>query len=98
MLVRSLVHEGTCISEQCSVDTGGDLWRDLHARLACQTVHHLTGSDRLRINPIHVGKGPSTYMVIDADQETVLESIKTCTLNAVTLEDDSGFAISLHSL
>src|SRR5579864_3794149 len=73
----------------------------MHAGCFRELIHQLSGCRGTRINPVDVGKWPSTRMMIDADQKLIFETLKPRTLDAVAFEQDGRFiatvdAIRLH--
>src|SRR5579864_6156258 len=97
VFVRALKHEGARVRHQGGVEAGRDFRRELHPGFTRQANHHLRGSDRMRINPVDVGKRTSTHVMVDADKETVFESFQASAVDAVAFENNCGLIAAYHS-
>ena len=64
------------------------------ARLAGQAENHFRRGHGVRIDPVHVGEGPSADVVVDADEKAVFQSREAGAVNAVALQNDGGLVIS----
>src|SRR5580692_1881284 len=94
-LAGAFEHERASVCEYGGVKAGCNLRGDLHPSLTCEKIDHFGGGDGLGIDPVHVGEGAATEMVVDADQEVIFESGQAGALNTVTFENDGGFKIAV---
>ena len=70
------------------LETGGNLGRKFHAGFARQAEDHFRGGDGVRIDPVDIGEGSSADVVVDADENTILETFEASAMNAVAFQND----------
>src|SRR5215510_8679456 len=96
MSVRGRIAERTRIRKHRRIKAGSNLWSDLHARSLAQAVNHLRAGAGGRINPVEVGKGFGSYVMIDADKEIIFQPLNPCSLQAIALEQDGRVIVAVY--
>src|ERR1700730_14721718 len=88
MLACAFEHESPGVSKHRRIKAGRDLRRNFYVSLLGKTINHFGRGHRFRIDPVHLRKRATALVVVNVDQELVLESLQTGTLNAIAFKKD----------
>ena len=62
-----------------------------------QTEHHFSRGHSVGIDPVHVGKGTAADVMVDADQDTIFQSLEPRAMDAVALENNGRLIAAGHA-